>query len=557
MIGKQSGIQKFGKVCCTAALLLLVLDSVRAEPRANVRDFGAKGDAVTDDTAAIRAAFKASRNVYFPAGVYVLTDGLVLPESASLAGDGAPMLGAFPMLEDDKRFLSPGKVAQMPGTTLLFKGRGQQVQQTPRRDAFRELRFALKTTGKPAISVQRLGIVLDETVLDERGEMTTPQTDRRADYDVGLLIDDTAASCVREVTVFGFWKKAGLCLISRGQGDNPDYNTFWNCSFMGEYGVAILGMDEAEGPGLSGTQFYGCRIFANDHHHRPAHQWGSAAVLIDGNTRAKRADINGHYFFGGCVRTYSPVGVKLDHASNVSFYGMVFELPPPAGTDRKGAGKIVGTANTRDVYLFGCRMQEIGLNELGRTMADGSLVVFPDSLHGVSVHQAGRVARLSAALNSGPELQLTDDASSAVSGWTMRLDADKQLSLNYAGNSKAKLSAEGELRTARVQSGEVTAAELKLGAPKTALVTEHRVKAAGSRLEIAASVATTLETIEGGSEGQFLVLEVGQHKSARIEIPVKPSGNIRLGRPMVFGSSTARLVLLHSGGEWVELSRAD
>ena len=39
----------------------------------SVKDFGAKGDAATDDTASINAAFAASHNVYFPDGTYMLT----------------------------------------------------------------------------------------------------------------------------------------------------------------------------------------------------------------------------------------------------------------------------------------------------------------------------------------------------------------------------------------------------------------------------------------------------------------------------------------------------
>ena len=57
----------------------------------NVRDFGAKGDGVSDDHAAFMKALKAAGNngggtVYVPAGQYVLRQELVIPEKTELRG---------------------------------------------------------------------------------------------------------------------------------------------------------------------------------------------------------------------------------------------------------------------------------------------------------------------------------------------------------------------------------------------------------------------------------------------------------------------------------------
>ena len=61
----------------------------------SVKEFGAIGDGVTDDTAAIRAAMTASNIVYFPTGNYLivgtgdfLTDGLQLKSNQTVFGDG-------------------------------------------------------------------------------------------------------------------------------------------------------------------------------------------------------------------------------------------------------------------------------------------------------------------------------------------------------------------------------------------------------------------------------------------------------------------------------------
>src|SRR5688572_21483988 len=59
----------------------------------NVRGFGARGDGVTDDTAACQAAIAACAAagggvVYFPAGRYKLTTTLTSTSSVTLVGDG-------------------------------------------------------------------------------------------------------------------------------------------------------------------------------------------------------------------------------------------------------------------------------------------------------------------------------------------------------------------------------------------------------------------------------------------------------------------------------------
>ena len=55
---------------------------------ANVLDYGAIGDGVADDTAAIQAAVNASKSVYFPVGKYRLTSSITLQSNQILLGAG-------------------------------------------------------------------------------------------------------------------------------------------------------------------------------------------------------------------------------------------------------------------------------------------------------------------------------------------------------------------------------------------------------------------------------------------------------------------------------------
>ena len=70
----------------------------KSEESVSVLDFGAKGDGVTDDTAAINRAFfqlfcrenneEIRRSLLFPAGVYVTSDTIKIPPFARVIGEG-------------------------------------------------------------------------------------------------------------------------------------------------------------------------------------------------------------------------------------------------------------------------------------------------------------------------------------------------------------------------------------------------------------------------------------------------------------------------------------
>lgn len=71
----------------------------KLDDQASVRDFGAVGDGITDDTAAINRALyqlycretntQIRRSLFFPAGTYLVTDTIVIPTYAKLIGEGA------------------------------------------------------------------------------------------------------------------------------------------------------------------------------------------------------------------------------------------------------------------------------------------------------------------------------------------------------------------------------------------------------------------------------------------------------------------------------------
>lgn len=62
--------------------------SARAKDRFDVRDFGAKGDGVTDDADAIQTALDKKGLVYFPKGVFLVKKTLTIPSDTTIVGAG-------------------------------------------------------------------------------------------------------------------------------------------------------------------------------------------------------------------------------------------------------------------------------------------------------------------------------------------------------------------------------------------------------------------------------------------------------------------------------------
>lgn len=62
----------------------------------SVKDFGAKGDGVTDDTAAIQAALNSgAKNIVFASGTYKLTSSITIPQQVSVQFNAATIKGHF------------------------------------------------------------------------------------------------------------------------------------------------------------------------------------------------------------------------------------------------------------------------------------------------------------------------------------------------------------------------------------------------------------------------------------------------------------------------------
>lgn len=312
--------------------------------------------------------------------------------------------------------------------------------------------------------MQGIAICMDMDVLDADGNITSVANDHRSDYDVGYFCELERA-LHDDVVVFGYWKKGGAVI----SGSNIDYITFYGGSSSGDIGFAVVGNNTN---GLSGVQTYGFNFYANDHHSRSRvdNQWGTTALYVDGLVVAaqpQNANIGGHYFSGGCVRTYADHPLSFGRCNSVVFEQVVFEWP--IYTDSIGATKSVplGTDDTYGIGFVNCRhLSAYGVDSIysfAKTI--GGAFIHSDPRHGrTAVTWAGQGVLIDANPTAGPSIQFTDDINASASGWRQRLapvSRSNQFEFAYSNTTQALITTDGILsarRLAATLTGSSTAA---------------------------------------------------------------------------------------------------
>ena len=91
-----------------------------------MKNYGAKGDGVTDDQAAIEAAMMAAKNnawstIYLPAGTYMVSSGFNMPSKVRWLGDGATKT----FLKANSGFVKPTRT--IPGDTVYSSATASSI----------------------------------------------------------------------------------------------------------------------------------------------------------------------------------------------------------------------------------------------------------------------------------------------------------------------------------------------------------------------------------------------------------------------------------------------
>ena len=184
----------------------------------NVKDFGAIGDGVSDDTAAIQAAIDSLNDngiVFFPEGKYVCTtELLILKAGISLIGAGK---GYY-------RWHFQNPLKDIAATTILFKGTGTKSIKTRRlyRSSAADVNDSPIST---AINIQNDGVTIKDLTIELYCDYSnTSPTNFGDNWDVGIFHGSRLDLRIIDVNVVGYWRKAAIWLDSTRAYGMPEIN---------------------------------------------------------------------------------------------------------------------------------------------------------------------------------------------------------------------------------------------------------------------------------------------------------------------------------------------
>jgi hypothetical protein len=175
---------------------------------ASVKDFGAVGDGVTDDTAAINRALyqlycrevnpQIRRSLFFPAGVYLVNETIIIPSFATLYGEGKDN-SVIKMAPGDDSALRAYVARTGDSLQQIGNNIGSNGAITPRYVTIRDLGFETEDTAVDVFLVEDAENCTFNNV-NFTGPLTTADLDSDAENIAGVRFASSASLVCRAIT---------------------------------------------------------------------------------------------------------------------------------------------------------------------------------------------------------------------------------------------------------------------------------------------------------------------------------------------------------------------
>ena len=108
------------KSSCNKSVLRTIQDDL--DDRVSAKRCDAKGDGKTDDSAAIQAALDTGKEVFLPAGNYVISTGLVIPPGGALYGESLTSTVLLPSSAINAVTFSSGRGGRLEKLSINYSG---------------------------------------------------------------------------------------------------------------------------------------------------------------------------------------------------------------------------------------------------------------------------------------------------------------------------------------------------------------------------------------------------------------------------------------------------
>lgn len=297
---------------------------------ASVKDFGAVGDGVTDDTDAINRALyqiycvqtntAIRRSIFFPAGVYVVSETIVIPPYATLYGEG-PDNTIIQMANVGDSTLRPyvartGDSLQQTGANI-----GTNGATAPYSINISMMAFTTLDQDMDIFLVEDASEVNFNEV-DFHGPLTETDLTTASNGSACVRFSSTAALITNQIKFYNC--RFGNCVYGINTDDEVESVTVETSAFNTLYQGVVLGDGTVIGAGpngwlISSSQFnniYAEGVIFGD-------------VELNATSQNTFYDVGNH--FGGITQPYTAI-IDIQSGNNVSIGDMFARTPQYATT---------------------------------------------------------------------------------------------------------------------------------------------------------------------------------------------------------------------------------
>jgi hypothetical protein len=353
---------------------------------ATVKDFGAVGDGVTDDTAAINRALyqiycrevnpQIRRGLFFPAGVYLVSDTILIPPFATLYGEGADnsIIQLTDLQADSTLIPYVARTADsLQQTGFNISNNGATV---PQYVTIANMGFQNLNTSSDIFLIEDINNC-SLTGVTFTGPLTTADLNTDADDTAGIRFASTSSLVCNTVTIDRCVFSGTTYGIATEQQTNgvSVSNSKFDTLFKG----IALGITSPVNGGPTGT-----RIVHNlfDNIYAQGIEFGS--ISLNGTGHNIFYDVGNH--FDGVLQPATTI-IDIDGNNNVCF-GDMFERGDNFVSSfpriNINSQQVIATTNGKEIQL-GTFKRESGFTEVVVGNTAGATTIASSELEGFSV----------------------------------------------------------------------------------------------------------------------------------------------------------------------------